>query len=323
MYTPQEVMDLVSGRFPRDNIKVQGRLIWKNGFVKLSDGRAEIDVDGVDGLDISVGSLVEIDGFLSYRISGSGIYVKLRKKEIRVIEDTGESLAKELSELVRTKKTHRGFYGYVQGLLTKEEVLKVVVIHGRGAQVHRDFQNALYNSSGAGHTRVELSFIESGLSDEELAQTLSELDTSYHMVFVLRGGGSEEELSRIGGIKSAQVVVEKDIPLYLALGHSLDKNLSLLEKVAEHSFPTPSIAGQELGKLINLHMSLASAIEQYKSTLVNLNTANQRINTLSREKEFLERELEKLKQSQGTNLIYILIAIAIGFVLGLVAKNFL
>jgi exonuclease VII large subunit len=92
---------------------------------------------------------------------------------------------------------------------------------------------------------------ESSLSDEELAKTIKEAAKSgVSAIFLLRGGGSQEELARIGGFESIKAIIYSNIPFYTAIGHSFDRMVSLIEKVADGHFATPSIAGQGLGKLV-------------------------------------------------------------------------
>ncbi len=73
-----------------------------------------------------------------------------------------------------------------------------------------------------------------------------------HAVFLLRGGGSKEELARVGGFESIKAIIRAYIPFYIAIVHSFDRMVSFIEKVADGHFATPSIAGQELGKLVRV-----------------------------------------------------------------------
>jgi exonuclease VII large subunit len=77
-------------------------------------------------------------------------------------------------------------------------------------------------------------------------------NSGVHAVFLLRGGGAKGELARVGGFESIKAIIRGDIPFYIAIGHSFDRMVSLLEKAADGHFATPSIAGQELGKLVRV-----------------------------------------------------------------------
>ncbi len=320
-YTPKEVLDRLSGLFSRELISARGYLIRKNSYFKLSMDGHEVDVSGEMLVEVPLESFVEVDGYLTYSIyQGGGIYPRILVKDVRVIEDSGKKLTDAMEELLRRRKTHRGWQ-YLVGLLEKEKVLRLAVVHGRGAQVHRDFENAYIGAVGAYAGRVAFDFFESPLSDEELSQTLSDL-TDYHAVFVLRGGGAREELQRVGGILSASVVIERDIPLYLALGHSLDRGLSMLERVAEHTFPTPSIAGAELGKAVRLiteYQLMAGRMEE-------LSMRARLAEDLRREKESLLEELRTLRQKvveKPLQVNYILLAFAAGVAVGFALRAFL
>jgi len=70
-------------------------------------------------------------------------------------------------------------------------------------------------------------------------KTIEEVARSgVHAVFLLRGGGSKGELARVGGFESIKTIIRADIPFYIAIGHSFDRMVSLMEKA------------QELGKLV-------------------------------------------------------------------------
>ncbi|MEM4068045.1 MAG: hypothetical protein QXV17_14425 [Candidatus Micrarchaeaceae archaeon] len=241
--TPSKVFKGIKSNLSKnhhDHITVVGKIKKEKekGYVKLSDDNdnAKITLCRKDNNDYQEGSKVKVIGDLTYEISNGAIYPKLNVKSVEVIEQNMEG----------------DFIGYLLSI-AKQESVNILLIYGQGAQVHRDFEIAFYQSIGYYKDKVKLEFKETKLNDDDLSKTLQQIDTSkYHLVFIIRGGGSEEDLSRVGGEKSAKVIIKKDIPLCLALGHSLDKGFSTLERVAAHVFPTHSIAGQETGGLLRL-----------------------------------------------------------------------
>ncbi len=123
----------------------------------------------------------------------------------------------------------------------------------QSAQVWQDFISAFRSAAGEYANRIEFVRFETSLADEELAKTVEKAANSeVHAVFLLRGGGGKGELARVGGFESIKAIIRADIPFYIAIGHSFDRMVSLMEKVADGHFATPSIAGQELGKLVRV-----------------------------------------------------------------------
>jgi exonuclease VII large subunit len=158
----------------------------------------------------------------------------------------------EVEDLLRNRN-HYGFWETFSRLLKEKRTLKVGLIHGRSAQVWQDFMSAFRSAAGEYADRIEFVRFESSLSDGELAKTVEEVVRSgVHTVFLLREGWSKGELARVGGFESIKAIIRADIPFYIAIGHSFDRMVSLMEKVADGNFATPSIAGQELGKLVRV-----------------------------------------------------------------------
>lgn len=339
--TPKDLLEKIWGELPQELVKVRGTAVYENGYTKLVEGDYKVDVvaDGVD--EIPPGVPVEIEGFLSYfQYREGGLFVRIRARKITPLEETQEDLIRKhfqmLEENLRSK-TYRGFLGYVFKVLEEKGRLEVALIHGRSAQVHKDFEQAFISSAGVHRSAVSFSVFETTLSsDEELAGTLREC-RGYDMVYVLRGGGAKEELSRVGGLQSLMVVLQYDIPLYLALGHTLDKNLSLLERVCDHSFATPSMAGMELGKVVSYFFEHKACSEEEKNLRRENTSLLQEIekvklefrfqlNQKEREKAELSQSLERVQKElrekpQGVPALALAVAVLIGVLIGILLSR--
>jgi hypothetical protein len=260
---PSDVVEKLSSHvsssftFP---IKVRGTVILDKGYYKLTDGKAGITLNVERALELPVGVEVEIEGVLGANLfckeDVAMVYPTLSVNSWRVLdEDKEREFQKRVAELEELLKgrNHYGFWETFSRLLKEEKALKVGLIHGRFAQVWQDFISAFRSAAGEYADRIEFVRFESPLTDKELANTVEKVANSgVHAVFLLRGGGSRGELARVGGFESLKAVIRADIPFYVAIGHSFDRMVSLMEKVADGHFATPSIAGQELGKLVRV-----------------------------------------------------------------------
>jgi hypothetical protein len=284
--TPSDIVEKLSSHisssfFPP--IKARGTVILdrQRGYYRLSDGKAGITLNIPPSVDLPIGAEVEIDGVLSVnsfvKEDVALVYPAINVNSFRVLEEDKERefqrRAAELESLLRGRN-HFGFWETFTKLLGENERLRIGLIHGNSAQVWQDFISGFRGAAGRYADRVEFVRFESSLSDGELTKTIEEVAKSgVHAVFLLRGGGPQEELARIGGFESLLAAVRLNIPFYTAIGHSFDRMVSLMEKVADGHFPTPSIAGQELGKLVHLFSELENLKQELRTRPVQIQTS--------------------------------------------------
>ena len=241
-------------------IKVRGTVILDKGYYKLTDGKAGITLNVEKALELPVGAEVEIEGVLGANLfckeDVAMVYPTITVNSWRVLdEDKEREFQKRVAEVeaLLKERNHYGFWETFSRLLKEKKALKVGLIHGKSAQVWQDFISGFRSAAGEYADRIEFVRFETSLADEELAKTVEKVANSgVHAVFLLRGGGSKGELARVGGFESIKAIIRADIPFYIAIGHSFDRMVSLMEKVADGHFATPSIAGQELGKLVRV-----------------------------------------------------------------------
>jgi exonuclease VII large subunit len=200
-------------------------------------------------------------------------------KSYKVLDEDEESkFRKKMATIEETLKgrNHYGFWESFAKLLGEKKQLKVGLIHGVSAQVWQDFISAYRSSAGKYANKIEFIRFESTLSDGELARTIEETANSgLHAVFLLRGGGSQEDLARVGRFESVMAITRANIPFYVAIGHSFDRMVSLIEKVADGHFATPSIAGGELGKLVFIISELENLKDEVRRAQMELKLKEQ------------------------------------------------
>lgn len=257
--SPYEILNFISSNKNFLPVKIKGKLIYDNGYPRLVDEKGYmISLENLN-FNVEENSFLEAEGLLKcYVYPNGGIYPRVEVKRINNFIDEKYDLLHFEQELLSIMKSNSfinvGFYGYFEELIykkiTNEEKIKIAVIHGKGAQTHKDFEHAFLREVKEVSSIVDLIFYEVSLSNDiELAKTIKEIE-NVDAIFIVRGGGKKEELEKVGGKETYKAILQTKIPVYVAIGHSLDKKFSLLEKVAQATFPTPSLAGTELGKLI-------------------------------------------------------------------------
>jgi len=354
-YTCGEVIDTIEGIINGEVIKevvnnlnaptIKVRGIYKkiNGYDKLvdeSDSNKVIDIS-FRGL-IPENTLMEVEGTLALQFNKSGIYPKIKCSKTIIVETSdSKSLLDVLQEKLK-KFRPRTLMSVVE---EHKGRLKCLLIHGTNAQTNSDFEGELRTVFNDYNEYITIDQIETVLLDDNLEKTIRENAQNYDVIFLVRGGGKEEELEKVGGPKSAIAILDVNKPFYIALGHSRDKNLSLLEKVSDYSFHTPSALGTYFGRVLREYHEKKTMEESKKEMttmkieLEKLKSENNQIkNYLDKQEEQnkalleekaslsatvkrLQSELTRLKEakpSPSIDLKLIVLSAVIGAILGFV-----
>lgn len=174
--------------------------------------------------------------------------------------------------------------------IIKDQV-KCLLIHGKNAQTHQDFLINLKNEFTEYSKYVDIETIETSLADNALEQVIKQNAKNYDAIFLVRGGGDSQELERVGGVKSAIAILDAKVPFYMALGHSQDRNLSVLEKVADGIYHTPTALGIHLGKMLKEYNE-KKVLEQTNKELY------ERIHKIEK-----EVEVARVKEAQANTMM--------------------
>ena len=315
--TPSEIVErlsrLISAGFSFP-VKVRGTVILdtQRRYYRLTDGKAAITLLNVgNSLEQLVGVEVEINGVPDatpfYTEDNTTFYPGLRVNSFKVLNEEEYREFQEEREFQRMlaevnarlrEKNQYVFWQTFSRLLKEEKHLRVGLIYGNSAQVPQDFIVGYEGAAGEYADRIEFVRFESSLADGELAKTIEEAANSgVHALFLLRGGGSPEDLARVGGFESAMTIIRVNIPFYVAIGHSFDRMVSLLEKVADGIFATPTKAGQELGTLVYLLSHFENLEDKTRNAEIELRLKEQQLEQQHKELRSLREQLQ-LKEQQ-------------------------
>jgi exonuclease VII large subunit len=193
-----------------------------------------------------------------------------------------------------------------------KDQMKCLLIHGKNAQTHQDFLINLSTEFPEYNQYVEITTIETSLTDNALEEVIVQNAKNYDAIFLVRGGGDYQELERIGGVKSAIAILNANVPFYIALGHSQDRNLSVLEKVADGVYHTPTALGIHFGKMLKdyhekkileqINKDLSERIHQIEKDVevakvkeAQANTVMERMNRIEDELRSKQKEIDTIK----------------------------
>lgn len=275
-----------------------GKVVQERGYILLKDGDYSVTLEG--HLLPEVGSLVRVKGFLYYDWKNSFFVPRLNVVSYEVLD-------KKDSDVELYIKEKPAFWSYLWSLLEEKEVIRIALVHGVSAQTGEDFLRAFYQEVGPYRDKVLLDAYEVPLHDDSLAEFFSKV-SDYDFYCLVRGGGNEEDLKRVGGLRTLKVIADRQLKLLLGLGHTFDAGLSELERVAIGVIRPPARLGSDLGKFIYMfyeYHSLKSRKfeEEFSKNLSHLEQQLKELLEVNRQLEALKNELEvKLREYERRDI---------------------
>jgi hypothetical protein len=309
-----EFKEFLSLYLPNASVSVEGYLVKEKGYWKLADstlngfngsnsGAPKVGIIPGAFSDLSSfeGSYVRVKGRLLYDFYSDGVYPKVVLSAIDVIKGATVSVNRSFA-LRKTDVVPLSVL--VRNVLAKSGVINILLVYGSSSLTRNDFLNGFSMNRDDLNLfdYVNIRELETNLNDDSLYNALSSCDfiSSVDAIFLVRGGGGKVDLARVGGEKAASFILDLKIPFYLAIGHSSDSAVSVLEQVADQVFPTPSLAGVDLANSIagvslakelnDLRVSYGSLLKDYNNLKANytgeLRELMGKLNKLKSERDF-------------------------------------
>jgi len=285
-YSPAAVLNLFNNSISINQTKrivqlkgiyVQGKGNQYNGYYydtfrdEASDAAITILVPPLIRNELQPNKTVTVNGFVTRRVINTSGSIQIQLTVTDLVEQTqnkynDEDLKK--IELMQRKAVtgYRDVYSWLKEKIIQDEQFKIGVIIGKTGIIDNDIKHQMRESIGF----YNLSFHRISLSsEEEIITTLDRLENeNYGLIAISRGGGDNLEIFNRPAI--AEKAAGLGALFVTAIGHKDDN--TLLQKVADKAFITPSELGQFLNDAYNhtveeLENSKAKLIESVKTQL--------------------------------------------------------
>ncbi len=264
-------------------------VIWKNNYSVLSSY-----FRSATGNDFAVGMTL----LLRVTVSFHELYgMSLQITDIDADYSLGE-IAKE-REITIAQLKKDGVYDMNHGLPLAELLQKVAVISSKTAAGFQDFAQELSLSP----YRVEYTLFDALMQGQGAEQSIIDAldriiqrDDEFDAVVIIRGGGSQSDLSCFNSYGLCAVVAQFPLPIISGIGH--DKDISVVDLVSRLSLKTPTAVAGYLSdnlaefdaKLVGLYNQL---IELANGILTNKKIElDQKVFALTRQSTRLTQRLE-------------------------------
>ncbi|QTE45871.1 MULTISPECIES: exodeoxyribonuclease VII large subunit [Mucilaginibacter] len=315
-----------------------------------TDAQITLVVPALIRNELQQNKTVTINGYITRRVVNNASRIEIQLTVTELVGQTQNKYSDEELERIEIQqgKAAAGFrdvQGWIKEQILLEHPFKIGVIIGKSAIIDNDIKHQLRESIAF----YQLDFHRINLSSEaEIQSTLKQLDdTGTDIIVVSRGGG--ENLEIFNKLNIAERAIALKGLFVTAIGHKDD--VTLLQKVADKAFITPSEFGQFLNDTYNHTVEEAQhsraqlvesvtkqisaryqkEIENLKQQVTNLDelkkqsTADMQkvyeekisgLNQLQQEKQTLyERRIAELEKKSNVNWIAVIIAIVAGLVI--------
>jgi len=285
-YSPAAVLNLFNNSISINQIKrivqlkgiyVQGKGNQYSGYFydtfrdEATDATITILVPPLIRNELQPNKTVTVNGFVTRRVINTSGSIQIQLTVTDLVEQTQNKYNDEdlkRIELMQRKAVtgYRDVYSWLKEQIINERPFKIGIIIGKTGIIDNDIKHQLRESIGF----YDISFHRINLSsEEEILITLDRFNNeNYGLIAVSRGGG--DNLDIFNRFNIAEKAVGLGSLFITAIGHKDD--ITLLQKVADKSFITPSELGQFLNDTYNhtveeLENSKAKLIESVRLQL--------------------------------------------------------
>lgn len=318
IYSPAAVLNLfnnsISLKQTQRIIQLKGIfLLGKGGFYngayydslrdESSDAQITLIVPALIRNEMQPNKTITINGFITRRVVNNASRIDIQLTVTELVDQTQNKYStEEIKRIeIQQEKASAGFrdvQSWIKERIINEQPFKIGVIVGKTAIIDSDIKHQLRESIAF----YELEFHRINLSaEQEIIQAMEELDEHTDIIVVSRGGG--ENLDIFNKTSIAQKAIGLKALLVTAIGHKED--VTLLQKVADKAFITPSEFGQFLNDTYNQTIeeaqhSRAQLVESVKKQL----TANYQKEIDNLRQQLLATEELKKKNNEDLEKVY-------------------
>ncbi len=238
---------------------------------------------------------IEFQGYVTKRVALAQWRIEIQVTITELLEErVNKYTAEELRAVeIQQRKAEQGFRdvdGFLKSRIANNESVRMVILVGKTAIVDSDIRHALEGSVGFYQVRFERIGMT---SEDEILEALRRFDdvSATDVLVLSRGGGDRME------VFDSPVLAEYCLGLgpyfVTAIGHKEDS--SLLQRIADKAFITPTALGQYLNTLYN---DTIAELEGSKAKLVAVITGQLKAN-YAKQVENLEAKVKQLEELGG------------------------
>lgn len=304
---------------------------------EYSDAFITLVVPALLRTNLKAEQVIECAAYLTKKVQVNGARIEL---QVNVMEVHAQQESKVTDEQIKTfevlqRKAAQGYKDldtFIRTRLIHQHPVGVTIIIGKTGIIDSDIKHQLKDALAF----YDLHFVRVNLtSEKEIIQALLDYDGKTDLLVVSRGGG--ENMNIFNSTTLAEAALELNSFFVTAIGHKED--VSLLQKIADKHFITPTAFGQYLQGIYthtmeDLQDSKAKLIADvsaqlkvtYEGQLQNLNEKLVNASTFSEQQMMLKQDeiknLRKLLDQKKAVPFYVWLLIILGIIAAFLLGKF-
>lgn len=266
-------------------------IVWKSKYAEFKR-------------EIKDGDKITVKGKLDF-YSGNGTTSFVIDK---LIDHSGEGDMYALFKKYKEDFENKGYFQPNEKLNIPKKIENVLLLTSEHGDAIKDFVFTLDNNNSKLNYDIIDIPVQGKLCPQVLIDKLQSIDKEYDLIVITRGGGSFEDLFGFSQPELVEAIHNFDQPVISAIGHT--KDISLLDLVADHSCPTPSLAGQYIvDRNKNFISNMEEIIDRVKDTILNsfytqlrhLDVCNERVNRIVYSFDIIQQNYSNMLLNQLQN----------------------
>jgi len=260
--------DAVKKIFQIKGIYIAGKGTSYNNFYydslkdENSDTSITLVIPGIIRSKLHNQECIEFTAFLTKKIQFSSGKIDLQVNLVELLSTNKASHSEEelkTFEILQTKAQigYKDVDSFIKKRIIDNEKISIKIIIGKNAIIDSDIKHQLQDAISL----YDVEFIRVGLTAEsEILYAINHYSNNADILVISRGGG--ENMSIFNNTFIAEQILHLKCYFVTAIGHKEDN--SLIQKVADKAFITPTAFGQYLREIYN------TTIEELQNSKVNL-----------------------------------------------------
>ncbi len=270
---------------------------------EASDACITLIVPALIRTGLAAQQTIECCAYLTKKVQVNGARIELQLNLTELLEQKESKYTEEQVQAFKVlqRKAATGYKdvdAFVKMKIIKGEPLQVIILIGKTGIIDSDIRHQLEETISC----YDFKFVRINLSSEQdIVEALQNHHSSSDILIISRGGGDRLEVFNKPSI--AEAALQVSCHFITAIGHQQDN--SLLQKIADKAFITPTALGQYFNDIYNrtieeLQNSKARLVEDI-TTQLQANYAKQISNL---EAQLTAKEELHSKASAGTAALY-------------------
>ncbi len=216
---------------------------------EASDASITLIVPAIIRADLIAQQTIECQAYLTKKVQANGARIELQLNVTELLHQQESQFTPEQIKALellqrKAKNGYKDVDAFIKTKIIKSEPIRIIILIGKTGIIDSDIKHQLEEAISFYDFRFERINLT---SEKEIIDALYHYQQDADLLIISRGGGDRLEIFNKPDI--AEAALELDCHFVTAIGHQQDN--TLLQKVADKAFITPTALGQYFNDMYN------------------------------------------------------------------------